>query len=403
MIYQRLAWKKFRDAVIRYVPIQPFLWIAFSLIFRIPIIQPVTLAFEGALLLTYAEFALMKPESIRPTSPKVWIVLVWLLAVLPLSFLFVLRYAVIPITREADLVWIEWNPRGSFALGRDLSISNPGDETKECVIEVFAGTFDGNDWTITGLTIPFICLIESEGIVHHLKFQEVNIHEGLNVGAVAKENKGSIQFVEVTGSLMGEGYIGGLVGVNRGRIENSRFEGDVTGLYIAGGMVGMNGGTIQRSQVFGTARAEWYLGGFVGWDYGGLIIDCVSDIDLSGAQWVGGIVGKTTNRGSFSVTWEGPAVRVLVLGSLSGTNVGVLNADQNGNGYLTLFGGIIHSDGHEVDEFEAVLYVLDQAFFIPESMRFDAWETDDFFYTNYLGLDPSVWDWNTESGIPVLR
>jgi hypothetical protein len=99
----------------------------------------------------------------------------------------------------------------------------------------------------------------------------------------------------------------------------------------------------------------------------------------------------------------GPIRKVVVLGSLSGNNVGVVYAEQMGTGIGTLFGGIIHSEGHAYDEYEGIWYVLDQAFVIPEFYRFDSSDADDYFYPDRLKLDPTIWDWNTESKIPVLR
>ena len=109
----------------------------------------------------------------------------------------------ITLDKDIDLTGIAWMPIGNE--------KNP-----------YAGTFDGNNKTITGLTINqpaadnvgLFASIAEGGTVKNLKLDKVNITANSNVGAVVGENRGTIEncSVSVSGSVTGSSansYVGG--------------------------------------------------------------------------------------------------------------------------------------------------------------------------------------------------
>ena len=147
----------------------------------------------------------------------------------------------------------------------------------------FAGTFDGNGKTITGLTINqptettdernlgLFATIAESGTVKNLTLADVEIHGQTIMGAVAGLNYGSIENCSVTGnvksSISNYWYAGGIVGENRG---------DITGCTMSGSV----------------ERAGSYVGGIAGCNTKGSITDCHSSATVKGKAYVGGIAGQ---------------------------------------------------------------------------------------------------------------
>lgn len=115
-------------------------------------------------------------------------------------------------------------------------------------ISDFAGTFDGNNKTITGLTINqsamdnigLFASIAEGGTVKNLTLDNVNITAKSNVGAIAGENRGTIENCSVSGSVtssagVNNGNVGGIVGLNRGTITGCTTKGGVkaeSGIWV---------------------------------------------------------------------------------------------------------------------------------------------------------------------------
>ena len=92
-------------------------------------------------------------------------------------------------------------------------------------IQGYAGTFDGDGKTITGLNINqatgsnvgLFASIAEGGTVKNLTLDNVGITAGSNVGAIAGENRGTIENCSVSGSVTGlsvNSYVGGVAGRN---------------------------------------------------------------------------------------------------------------------------------------------------------------------------------------------
>ena len=151
-------------------------------------------------------------------------------------------------------------------------------------IQGYAGTFDGDGKTITGLTINkptesnvgLFASIAEGGTVKNLTLDNVGITAGSNVGAIAGENSGTIENCSVSGNVIGNGlntdsYVGGITGKNQGTI---------TGCATMGSVKVANG---------------TYVGGIVGWHGDGTITDCHSSATVEGIAYIGGVAGQSND------------------------------------------------------------------------------------------------------------
>lgn len=218
----------------------------------------------------------------------------------------------------------------------------------------FAGTFDGNDYKISGLYI-----------------NNNNSYQGL-FGYITN---GTVKNLTVKGTISASGYAGGIVGTletnstTGGRIENCKFEGvigesgNIASNTAVGGIVGYNhGGTVTGCHFTGkVTRNTEYVGGIVGQNEGGAVVEnCHNEgaIFISGnyAGYAGGIAGiNTLNaqimncRNSGTVNGEGS---FGVIGGIIGANNGgklkrCYNAgliDGVNSGYV---GGIVGQNSSE--------------------------------------------------------
>ena len=104
--------------------------------------------------------------------------------------------------------------------------------------------------------------------------------------------------VSTTGS-----FAGGLVGWNNGPISNSAaLNPSVTGAHTVGGLVGANNdmqndgtNTISGSTARGTVSGGDTVGGLVGWNNGPISDSAALNPSVTGAKWVGGLVGTNGN------------------------------------------------------------------------------------------------------------
>jgi hypothetical protein len=204
----------------------------------------------------------------------------------------------------------------------------------------FSGVFDGNGHKISGFTytggslyIGVFGYINGAGRVENTSLVDVNIIGNSYVGGLVGYNKGTIRSCNLTGAITGGSFLGGLVGYNSngsitnccstaivtgeygsylgglvgysfGSISNCYSKGAVTGgysPYYLGGLVGHSLGSISNcystSSVTG-GHFSYYLGGLVGQSVGGTISDCNSTGDVTSgdnSRYLGGLVGQSYN------------------------------------------------------------------------------------------------------------
>lgn len=144
----------------------------------------------------------------------------------------------------------------------------------------YTGTFDGNNYTITGLTVNqtrenvgLIGCIGSNGTVKNVKLENVNITgDGYFVGGVAGTNYGTIENCSVDGTLTNNRhYLGGVVGNNYGSIIGCSSSGTITG-------------------------TSPNVGGIGGQSVGGTIMACYSVANIKGWSSSGGVLGQTNRE-----------------------------------------------------------------------------------------------------------
>jgi hypothetical protein len=149
------------------------------------------------------------------------------------------------LSADIDLdVYTNWKPIGS--------LDKP-----------FTGTFDGQNHTISNLTInrpdeDYIGLF------------------GRNTGMISDLTLSSVDVV-------GRFFVGSLAGRNEGTIKDVMADGTVSGVSVVGGIVGGSGPERDPDGGFGYSSADFY----------GEMIDTQSNVQVTGASTVGGLIGGT--------------------------------------------------------------------------------------------------------------
>ena len=173
----------------------------------------------------------------------------------------------------------------------------------------FIGTFDGNNYKVTGLTNnrPLENYVGLFGYTSGASIKNLGIEgclvTGYNfVGGLAGRNCDSaIENCYTTGYIAGDVYVGGLVGQNfsASTITNSHSSCIITGnaIYV-GGLVGQNfsNSTIENCYTTGYIIGDDYVGGLVGGnDSASTINNSHASGSITGnSSCVGGLVGQCT-------------------------------------------------------------------------------------------------------------
>lgn len=194
-------------------------------------------------------------------------------------------------TPEQLMDWAEEVRKGNRSLdctlAADITLTEDWTPVGISFVNQYTGTFDGNGYTIRGLTVTgsneyagLFGYIGSGGTVKNVKLEDVQI--------------------ATTNSY---GYAGGVAGYSRGTIENCSVSGSVSSNYSAGGVV---------AQQFGNS-----------------ITGCSSSATVKGTAEVGGVAGKTDNSATLTacyatgnVTFERASTINTFAGGVVGSNGG---------------------------------------------------------------------------------
>ena len=219
----------------------------------------------------------------------------------------------------AKLVNEEWNLSIDITLTSDIDLS--GIDWTPIGIDYnhrYAGTFDGNGKTITGLTVTtsdqyagLFGFIDSGGKVKDVTLKGVQITTTYiygTVGGVAGWSYGNIENCSVSGSVSvsgNNGTAGGVVGYQSGSsITGCSSSATVKGTQRAGGMAGAtnSGATLTACYATGDVTLEssgsdtYFAGGVVGTNGGGILTACYAWGSVtgsgSGTVYVGGVTGS---------------------------------------------------------------------------------------------------------------
>ncbi|KAB7514735.1 PKD domain-containing protein [Halosegnis rubeus] len=173
----------------------------------------------------------------------------------------------------------------------------------------FTGTFDGDGYEVSGLTIDrastsqvgVFGYIGSSGLVRGVIFTSVTITGSDQTGGIVGRNAGGdIVETRVTGSVSGDRYTGGVVGLSSGVVRRTGSTANVSGSgNQAGGLVGENRNLIEQSYAKGSVSGSFDVGGLVGKnDNGANVKNSFATGSVSGTSTLGGLVGN--NAGSVS-------------------------------------------------------------------------------------------------------
>ncbi|SDI61912.1 GLUG motif-containing protein, partial [Propionivibrio dicarboxylicus] len=196
-----------------------------------------------------------------------------------------------------------------FKLTSDISLASiPGYH----VPAFLAQEFNGNGYVIYDLSINLpndvvglfgstsststICNLGVDGSVAGNAYAGGLV--GVNRGAITN----SYANVVLTGS---DSMVGGLVGSNEGNIANSYATGVVTGFVGTGGLVGGNFGTISSSYSTGLVSGSYDVGGLVGHDFSGNINNSYWNTETSNQAGSAGGFGLTNAQMKSAASFAG--------------------------------------------------------------------------------------------------
>jgi type II secretion system protein G len=165
----------------------------------------------------------------------------------------------------------------------------------------FTGTFDGNSYIISNLTIGDSS--SYKGLFGHTSEEAEIVDVGL-------------QNVDITGRK----YTGGLVGYNNGTITDCYTTGEVRGNEYTGGLVGWNNGSIKNCYTTGNVNGGDRTGGLVGQNYSSSITDCYATAKVIGVSNTGGLVGQNFSSSITSCYATGEVTSNGYTGGLVGYN-----------------------------------------------------------------------------------
>ena len=284
------------------------------------------------------------------------------------------------ISTAEGLQDINGNLAGHYVLDGDIDLTDYLDGGSWTPIgtenEPFTGTFDGQDHSITGLSIKnadfenqgLFGYVGSGGTVENLTVSgtvsvSVDSGDSVSVGGVVGQNNGgtvtnchNTVAVSGSGNIYGNTYVGGVVGYNsKGTVTNCSNTGTVSvsgngniydHIYV-GGVVGYNSkGTVtncsntsmvsSNDSVSGFYSDNIYVGGVIGINLGGTVENCYNTGTISSdnsAADIGGVVGYLAEDKYIKGTVENCYNAGTVNGSAC--NVGGVVGYINGGGTAT--------------------------------------------------------------------
>ncbi len=147
-----------------------------------------------------------------------------------------------------------WSQGKTVILRKDIDLTG----TAFTSIPTFGGVFDGQGYTISGLSLTdygspqgLFRYVQEGALVKKLTVKGTVTPTGTKstIGGVAGSNSGTLQNCIFIGTIRGDKYVGGIAGINeaKGLISNCSAQGIVYGEHYVGGIAGENLGTILLS------------------------------------------------------------------------------------------------------------------------------------------------------------
>lgn len=217
------------------------------------------------------------------------------------------------INNAHQLQLMAMDPTASYTLGSDINAASTGlgNDVWDIagfapiggLITNFTGSLNGLGHTIIGVTInqpsPYVGLFGVTGpgsTISNVGLLNGRVIGDSYIGALVGRNGGVINNSYATVDVSGLSYVGGLVGyvTASGTIENSYASGTVTAIR-AGGLVGRNEGTIRNSYASGAVTGD-SSSGLTGLNDLGLVTNSFWNIDTTGRATSTGGDGLTTAK-----------------------------------------------------------------------------------------------------------
>lgn len=247
-----------------------------------------------------------------------------------------------------------WEPIGA------IDFEEEDDDYDTPIFTPFNGGFDGQDLTISGLSVDrpdyvgagLFTSIGESGQVANLNLIDVDITGYLASGPLAGASYGEVANVYASGAVYSDSVAGGLVGSNfkqegdSGLITNSASEVEVSGLNEIGGLVGSNEGVIFESNATGDIighESANYIGGLVGLNDYGKVINSFAEGSVNGSEVVGGLVGSNKWGSIYNSYARGEVDGYEWVGGLAGENTSLISnsyAEGDVSGEHTI-GGLV--------------------------------------------------------------
>ena len=162
----------------------------------------------------------------------------------------------------------------------------------------FSGNFNGNGYNITNLYIN-------------------RPYDGVGLFAVSS---GGIDSLGVEAEIIGNSYVGILIGENRGTVRNSYVVGNVNGVNNVGGLSGWNNQELSNLYARTKVNGMKNVGGLLGYHSITTLSNSYAISSVSGSNRVGGLVG--VNEGLIDKSYTVGEVNGRVgVGGLVGLNV----------------------------------------------------------------------------------
>lgn len=179
-------------------------------------------------------------------------------------------YTLLEISTEEELrelaencILDSWSRDKKVVLTADIELTG----TEPLCIPVFAGIFDGNDHSITGLkltemgsAVGLFRYVQEGARVQNLTVRGEIAPEGSQdqAGGIVGVNYGRISNCSFAGKISGNGEIGGIAGVNEetGEIRGCKNSAAITGNHSAGGITGNNKGILNNCTNSGTVNTS---------------------------------------------------------------------------------------------------------------------------------------------------
>jgi hypothetical protein len=224
---------------------------------------------------------------------------------------------------------------GYVELGSETANQGEGWQPIGTSDDGFIGSFDGQGYEIRDLFInrpdeDYVGLfgeVGQEGVTKDISVVNLTVIGDHYVGGLVGHTEGTATNCYAAGRVTGQEHIGCLVGHNGGIVSNSHSSGSVIGDSRVGGLVGWNQATLSDSYATCSVTGNSSVGGLVGdnWHYKGSVSNSYSTGTVIGGRRVGGLVGLN-DYGSVTHSYSIGRVRgESDVGGLVGYNKGTVS------------------------------------------------------------------------------